>query len=97
MILDFTPTADIIMPAVSTVTTAAVSALVLLVTAALPEHERTAPTIASCLLSACGGSLALGAEIGDTLTILSGYSTLNQFSDKYFQLINTRGCLQECQ
>ena len=85
------------MPAVSTVTTAAVSALVLLVTTSLPEHERTAPTIASCVLSACGGSLALGAEIGDILTILSGYSTLHHFTDKYFQLINTRGCLQECQ
>ena len=62
------------MPAVSTVTTAAVSALVLLVTTSLPEHERTAPTIASCVLSACGGSLALGAEIGDILTIWKLYS-----------------------
>ena len=65
MILPLLQISVISMPAVSTVTTAAVSALVLLVTAALPEHERTAPTIASCVLSACGGSLALGAEIGD--------------------------------
>ena len=45
--------------------TLSLSALVFLIVQRIPEEERNAPTVASCILSACGGSLALGAEIGN--------------------------------
>ena len=45
--------------------TMSLSALVFLLVQRIPEEERNAPTVASCILSACGGSLALGAEIGN--------------------------------
>ena len=49
--------------------TMSLSALVFLIVQRIPEEERNAPTVASCILSACGGSLGLGAEIGDKYLI----------------------------